>query len=172
MRLKGTIATLLITTTLLSFQTTFAVNPEPQDTTFKKNNPKYFYTIRDYYVDVPTSCIGKLCLKDVYLVFTFNIAMNGSQEVKQIGFKEADLEFQSKKLADKTFVKQTFTKYESISSQNGWAVKVTFFPDKTNSSLPPSVIRCEFDGTVTANNVSGNLIFYSTQGELSRIVIN
>ena len=171
MKLKGTIAT-LITTAIISFQSVYAINPGLPDTTFKKDNPQYFYTIRDFYVDVPESCIGNsLCLKEFYLVFTFNVGMNSAQEVKQIGFKDADLEFHSKKPADKSFVKQTFTKYESVSSQNGWVVKVTFFPDKTNSSLPASVTRCEFDGKVAAQHMSGNLIFYSGQNELSRIII-
>ena len=163
--MKGIVAT-LITTTIFSFQTVFAVNPETPDTSFKKDNPRLIYTTRDFYIDLDPDCYStNVCLQDFYLILTFNIGMNSSQEVKQIGFKDAELQFFSKNASEKTFVKQTFKKYESVSLEDGWNVKVIFYPDKPATTTAQAVSKFEFNGVVKQNSISGTLTFYSKTGQ-------
>ncbi len=163
--MKGIIAT-LITTTIFSFQSVYAVSPVPTDTSFKKDNPKLIYTTRDFYIDLDPDCYStNVCLQDFSLILTFNIGMDYSQEVKQIGFKDAELLFSSKGSTEKTFVKQTFKKYESVSLENGWSVKVIFYPDKPATSTAQAVSKFEFNGVVKQNSISGTLTFYSKTGQ-------
>ncbi len=163
--MKGLVAT-LITTTIFSFQSAFAFSPETTDTTFKKDNPKLIYTTRDFYIDLDPDCYStNICLQDFSLILTFNIGMNYSQEVKQIGFKDAELLFSSKGSTDKTYVKQTFKKYESVSLENGWNVKVIFYPDKSTTAATQAVSKFEFNGVVKQNSISGTLTFYSKTGQ-------
>ncbi len=165
MIMKGIIAT-LITTSIFSFQPVFAFSPETTDTSFKKDNPKLIYTTRDFYIDLDPDCYStNICLQEFYLIMTFNIGMNYSQEVKQIGFKDAELEFYSKNSTEKTFVKQTFKKYESFSLENGWNVKVIFYPDKPIGSSAQAVNKFEFNGVVKQTSISGTLTFYSKTGQ-------
>ncbi len=149
----------------------FAADTDP-DTTFKRTNPDLLYTTRDFYIDVPTDCYGgQICLKDFFLVVTFNIGMNTSQEVKQIGFRDAGVEFYSKMPAENTFRKQTFGEYSYSSQLDGWKVNIVFTPDKDGSSVPPAVKQFVFDGTVAQNQISGMLTFYLKSGEIFNISI-
>jgi len=136
------------------------------DSTFQKNNPNLLYTTKDFYIEVLTNCYnGNVCVKDFFLILTFNVGINGANEIKQIGFKDADIEFYSKTTAGKTYVKQTFTKYESISAENGWNVKVIFYPDKAPGGLATAVNKFEFSGNVKQNHISGTLTFHSAAGQ-------
>ena len=165
MIMRGIVAT-LITTTIFSFQSVYAVSQVPTDTTFKKDNPKLIYTTRDFYIDLDPDCYStNVCLQDFSLILTFNIGMNYSQEVKQIGFKDAELLFASKSPTDKTYINQTFKKYESVSLENGWNVKVIFYPDKPTTSAVPAVSKFEFNGVVKQTSISGTLTFYSKSGQ-------
>lgn len=143
------------------------------DTTFKKNDPSLYYTTRDFYIDVPADCYeGQVCLQDFALILTFNVGINSRQEVKQIGFKDADLEFKSKSPGEHTYVTQTFDKYRSQSQLDGWKVNVIFDPDKVAGTTAPSVKQFVFDGTVSQNHIQGILTFYLKSGEIFKININ
>jgi len=161
MKMKGIVVT-LITTSIFSFQTLIAASPDGADTSFKKDNPNLLYTTRDFYINLDPDCYSSnVCLQDFFLVLTFNVGMNSSQQVKQIGFKDAALEFFSKGKTEKTFVKQTFKKYEYVSAEEGWNVKVVFYPDKPANAASPTVNKFEFNGVVKQNSISGTLTFYS-----------
>lgn len=136
------------------------------DTTFQKTNPNLLYTTKDFYIEVPTNCYnGNVCVKDFFLILTFNVGINGNNEIKQIGFKDADIEFYSKTTTGKTYLKQTFTKYEHVSAENGWNVTVIFYPDKPAGSASLAVNKFEFNGNVKQNHISGTLTFHTAQGQ-------
>ena len=144
---------------------TFA-NEVAGDSTFKKDNPKLLYTTKDFYIEVPTDCYNdNICIQNFFLIMTFNVGVNGNSEIKQIGFKDAKIEFSSKPMAGKTYVKQTFTKYESVSAEDGWNVKVVFFPDKAPGAATPAVNKFEFNGVVKQNRIVGTLTFYTAKGQ-------
>jgi len=127
MKMKGIVVT-LITTSIFSFQTLIAASPDGADTSFKKDNPNLLYTTRDFYINLDPDCYSSnVCLQDFFLVLTFNVGMNSSQQVKQIGFKDAALEFFSKGKTEKTFVKQTFKKYEYVSADSSNVCLQDFF---------------------------------------------
>lgn len=135
------------------------------DSTFLRNNPNLLYTTKDFYIEVTPNCYnGNVCVKDFFLILTFNVGINGANEIKQIGFKDADIEFYSKPAAGKTYVKQTFSKYESVSAENGWNVKVIFYPDKI-AGAATAVNKFEFSGTVKQSHISGTLTFHSAAGQ-------
>lgn len=166
---KKIVGLLFITSGIIT--QTFAGEIEA-DTSFKKNNPNLLYTTKDFYIEVPNNCYdGNVCVQDFFLILTFNVGINGNNEIKQIGFKDADIEFLSKTASGKSYVKQTFTKYESSSAENGWNVKVVFYPDKATSTSPTPVNKFEFNGNVKQNHISGTLTFYSAVGQ-SVITLN
>ncbi len=136
------------------------------DTTFKKDNPNLLYTTKDFYIEVPTDCYNdNLCIQNFFLILTFNVGINGNNEIKQIGFKDADIEFNSKPATGKTYIKQTFSKYESVSAENGWNVKVVFFPDKPAGNYAAFVTKFEFNGSIKQNHIVGTLTFYTAKGQ-------
>ena len=54
------------------------------DTTFKKDNPNLLYTTKDFYIEVPTDCYNdNLCIQNFFLILTFNVGINGNNEIKR-----------------------------------------------------------------------------------------
>ena len=143
----------------------FAGPGEEADTAFKKKDPNLIYTTRDYFISIPDDCYsGGLCLSEFSLILTFNVGVDLKQNVKQIGFNSADLDFNSKPQAGKSFVTQKFPKYVPVASQDGWAVTITFYPEASASTPKGVVQKCVFDGVVQQRNIAGKLIFYMAGG--------
>ncbi len=145
--------------------------PTASDTAFKKTNPNLLYTTRDYFISIPDNCYeGDFCLSGFSLILTFNIGVDSKQVVKQIGFHSADLDLASKPSSAKTFVEQDFSQYKPVSSEDGWKIVLSFFPDKTNSTAKGAITKCVFDGTVGQKGVKGKVIFYTATGSTEMMI--
>lgn len=165
--MKGILCTMLLTVSGLALH----ASGTPEDTTFKKDNPKLLYTTRDYYIEVPANCYGDaVCVQEFSLIMTFNVGINSSNEIKQIGFKNAVLEFKGKSIAGQTYKPHTFSKYSAVSSNNGYSVKVDFIPDKANG-MTPVLEKFVFTGNVTNNHISGVLQFH-TKTSVAEVMLN
>ncbi len=105
-----------------------------------------------------------LCLNEFSLILRFNIGVDTRQSVKQIGFHSAYLDFNSKSSTAENYITQEFSKYSPVSTQDGWKVQITFYPDPTGSAPKGVVQKCVFDGVVQQKGVSGKLIFYLNGG--------
>ncbi|HNJ88994.1 MAG TPA: hypothetical protein PLT99_05920 [Chitinophagales bacterium] len=135
-----------------------------EDTSFQRTNPKLLYTTRDYFVNIPDNCMSdELCVKDFSFILTFNVGINTAQEIKQIGFKEADLDFMGKTAAAQTYKPHTFTKYTSSSTNNGYSFTIDFIPDKAEGKMPV-IEKFVFSGTITSGNLSGIMRFQTKNG--------
>ncbi len=165
MNSKKAITSLWLLITCATTTTLHAGTEGSTDTSFKRTNPNLLYTTRDYYIAIPDDCYTSgLCLNEFSLILRFNIGVDSKQSVKQIGFHSAYLDFNSKATAAATFITQDFSKYSPISSQDGWKVQITFYPDQKGTAPKGVVQKCVFDGLIQQKGVSGKLTFYMAGG--------
>ncbi|MBC8048094.1 MAG: hypothetical protein H7Y00_14950 [Fimbriimonadaceae bacterium] len=149
------------------------------DTAFKKTDPNLIYTTRDYYFDLTQSTFGNIAIKDFTMLLTFNIGVTMKDEIKQIGFKEADMDFALKQ-GSSNYAIQEFTKYEHSFIQKENKIVITFYPDKTktatssktSSSSVNIIEKCTFNGVVKKQGVTGLFTFYFSSGSAFEIQFN
>lgn len=155
---------------------------EVPDTSFNRNDPSLIYTTREYYFDLQPYTYGSMVIKDFSMLITFNIGVTMKDEIKQLGFKEADMDF-SIKQGSGGFVSQTFSKYDNTFTRTGNKISITFYPDKpktastaktatASTSKSSAVTKCEFTGVVKNAGVTGMFTFYFSSGDPVQIQFN
>lgn len=124
------------------------------------------YTTRDFYFDMQPSCpTEQFCHKDFSMILTFDIAVTMQDEIKDIGFKSADMEFLARGSAKQSFQPMKFTKYEHTFTKEGKKLSITFYPDKGTGTAPQPITKCQFDGYVREKGgAAGNFVFYLSNG--------
>ena len=145
-----------------------------EDTTFRRTDPSLIYTTREFFFDAPAGTYGdKIFIKDFEMILVFNVGINSRNQIKQIGFKKAILDFNVKGSSSPGFATQKFSKYNSEFSDATSTVKLTFFPDRASkSSVSPEVQKCIFNGTVHDNGVTGDMLVFTPAGDSFHIQFN
>ncbi|MEZ5013370.1 MAG: hypothetical protein R2794_03700 [Chitinophagales bacterium] len=138
------------------------------DTSFKRSDPSLLYTTREYFIDISDDCYGNVvCIQDMFMLVRFNVGIDRSQTIHQIGFKNVDLSFEAKAPMATSYTKYATTKCTSKSTQNGWNVFLEMYPGQAGSLVQ----KCTFDAKVEQHHISGILTFYMQDGTTSVIRI-
>jgi len=151
-------STLTLTIALYSLQA------ETGDTVFRKDNPNLLYTTKDYYIELPNDCYSDIvCLQDFFLIMTFNVGIDGSNTIKQAGYKDADMECNAKAPAGTTYKAYSFKETKHTITDDGYGVQVEFAPEKKEGA-PPYLQKFEFTGKMQNGRLKGMLTFTTPKG--------
>lgn len=149
---------------LTFMSTAVAAQAETGDTTFRKDNPNLLYTTKDFYIEIPTNCYSEVvCVEEFFLILTFNVGIDGSNTIRQAGYKDGDMECNAKAPAATTYRAYSFKETKHVITDNGYGVQVEFAPQKTDGA-PPYLQKFEFTGKMQNGALKGMLTFTTPKG--------
>lgn len=142
------------------------------DSGLKKTDPNLIYTTREYFFNLQPIDLGNMYVKDFNMMLIFDIGVTMKDEVKQIGFKEATMDFNAKQ-GGGAFSALKFSKYITDFNTATRKIILTFYPDKPKSTQTKQpVTKCIFNGIVKKAGVTGLFTFYFPNGETQDVEFN